>query len=390
MMASASSTGFPLYWLFRAIAGQKRYWWATVLLWLLWVLPACALELRIAVSNDVDRVDIGSSTPGIIRDGSGRALYQLPQLQSITVDDEAGKLQLTDGRSEFAEAQSFWLEPTENGVVWIGDRWYRGKVLVIPSQGGVTAINYVDLEQYLYSVVGSEMPASWPQQALQSQAVAARSYALYHRNRTVNRPYDMGGTQSWQVYRGLSGEAPTTIAAVNATAGQVITYGGQVIEAVFHSSSGGYTANAEDVWSNPVPYLKAVQDFDQAAPVYAWDVRFTLAEVSQRITGVGQIRDIQIADVSSGGRVKQVRVIGSAGQRTLKGSEFRTALGLRSTKFSLAIAPASQTLRITGQGFGHGIGLSQWGARAMADQGSTYDAILLHYYQGTTLAQLGQ
>jgi stage II sporulation protein D len=366
----------------------KRYWWGTALLWLWLVLPAQALEIRIAVRNGVDAVDIGSSTPGVIRDRNGQALYQLPQLQRITVDEERGQLELTDGQTDFAASTAFWLEPTDGGVVWIGDRWYRGRVLVVPTANGLTAINYVDVEQYLYSVVGSEMPASWPAQALQAQAVAARSYALYHLNRRSGQPYDMGGTQAWQVYRGLSGEATTTIAAVDTTAGQVLTYGGNVIEAVFHSSSGGHTENSEDVWSSAVPYLKGVQDFDHEAPVFNWQVAFSFADVSARVPGVGRIQTVQVLSRSGRGRVKQIRVVGEGGQRTLSGNEFRNALGLRSTKFNVAVNAAQQSVQIDGAGFGHGIGLSQWGARGMALQGYGYNQILSHYYQGTTLSTL--
>ncbi|MEM9163669.1 MAG: SpoIID/LytB domain-containing protein [Cyanobacteria bacterium P01_F01_bin.4] len=383
---SGTSNWSKITWLLRLVAGGGRFGWGTLLLWLVWILPVQALDIRIAIDHGVDDVDIGSSTPGVVRDARGEALYQLPELQRITVDESGGVLSLTDGQSEFAESRAFWLEPTNNGLVWIGDRWYRGRVLVLPTESGLTAINYVDLEHYLYSVVGSEMPASWPQDSLQAQAVAARSYALYHQGRANNRLFDMGGTQAWQVYRGIDGEAPTTLAAVDETAGQVLTYAGSIIEAVFHSSSGGHTENSEDVWSRPVPYLKGVADFDQDAPTYQWQVAFSIDEISQRITGVGRIQNLEIMERSASGRVKQVQVVGDTDARMMAGKDMRRALGLRSTKFEVALGPDS--FEIHGAGFGHGIGMSQWGARGMAQQGHSYDEILTHYYQGTALARL--
>ncbi|MEM8806429.1 MAG: SpoIID/LytB domain-containing protein [Cyanobacteria bacterium P01_G01_bin.38] len=385
-LSSGTSNLSKTTWLLRLLSSSRRLGLGSFLLWLVWILPAQALDIRIAIDHGVDNVDIGSSTPGVVRNARGEALYQLPELQRITVDESGGVLSLTDGQSEFAESRAFWLEPTNDGLVWIGERWYRGRVLVLPTESGLTAVNYVDLEHYLYSVVGSEMPASWPQESLQAQAVAARSYALYHQGRANNRLFDMGGSQAWQVYRGIDGEAPTTLAAVDATAGQVLTYAGNIIEAVFHSSSGGYTENSEDVWSRAVPYLKGVEDFDQDAPTYQWQVAFSTDELSQRITGVGRIQNLEIMERSASGRVKQMQVVGDTDARMMAGKDVRRALGLRSTKFDVALG--ADSFEIHGSGFGHGIGMSQWGARGMAQRGHSYDAILTHYYQGTALAQL--
>ncbi len=369
---------------------MRRYGWGSLLLWVLWAVPAVALELRIAVQNATQTVDVGTSTPGTLSNDRGEALFQVPQLERLVIEsDGPGQLALSDGQTEYAVANGFWIEPQDDGLVWIGNRWYRGRVRVVPAESGLVAINHVDLEEYLYSVVGSEMPASWPQAALQAQAVAARSYAMYHQNRATSRAYDMGGTTTWQVYRGFSGEAASTRTAVDATAGQVLTYGGQVIEAVFHSSSGGHTENSEDVWSSAVPYLKGVRDFDENAPVFSWDATLSLTEASSQFSGIGQIQDIQIVRRSGQNRVAEVRVVGNLDSTVIRGNDLRRALGLRSTKIdSIAIDAGQDLLLISGRGFGHGIGLSQWGARGMAEQGHSYDQILRHYYQSTQLSSI--
>jgi stage II sporulation protein D len=347
--------------------------------WLVALPVQAAVELRVAVTEGRDRVTVGSSTPAVVKTMAGQNVGQIPQGQAVMVTTEGGALKLADWRD-----QAFWVEPTSDGYIFINDAWYRGRVLMVPNGGKVTAVNWVDLEEYLYSVLGAEMPASWPQEALKAQAVAARSYALNRRDRSLAEPFDVGTTTAHQVYKGLASEAPSTIAAVNATRGQVLTHSGRVIEAVFHSSSGGHTENVEDIWQQPRPYLRSVPDFDQEAPVFRWSETFTTSQFQQRVTGIGRLQAVATERVTPRGRVSSIRLQGSQGTRTLTGTQLRQALGLRSTLFSIAIQ--GDTIRIEGRGFGHGIGMSQWGARGLALQGYSYPQILGHYYQGTVLS----
>ncbi|MGD1856197.1 MAG: SpoIID/LytB domain-containing protein [Leptolyngbyaceae cyanobacterium] len=372
-------------WFLKALfRGRYGLWGA--LLWFLWVFPADAVDLRVAVRKGAQQVQVGTSTTGVIRDSRGEAVMQLPELQPITVDDSGGRLGLTDGRNDFGVSSSFWLEPSGDGLVWIGDRWYRGRVQLIPGEGGVMAINHVDIDDYLYGVVGSEMPTSWPQEALRSQAVAARSYALYHHSKASGQTFDLNSTTASQVYKGLQGEAPSTKSAVDATRGKVLTHSGRVIEAVFHSSSGGHTENSEHVWSTAVPYLKGVPDFDQNAPVYSWRAQFSLSEVGERIGYPGTIQAVEVLSRTPQGRANRMLIIGDAGNLTVTGNTFRQRLGLRSTKFDLAVGPSG--ISVAGNGFGHGIGMSQWGARGMAERGLAHDEILTHFYNGTRLGTM--
>jgi stage II sporulation protein D len=310
-------------------------------------------------------------------------------MQGLDAQPQQGQVKLGQWR-----AHQVWVEPTDNGYVWIGDRWYRGSVHLIYTSSGLLAVNYVDLEAYLYSVVGSEMPVSWPLEALKSQAVAARSYALYKRSRYANNNYDLGSTTSWQVYKGIQSEATSTQAAVYATQGQVLTYGNQIIEAVFHSSSGGHTENVEDVWSQALPYLRGVTDFDQQAPVFSWQEQFSADEMRARIPGVGNIISMAPVSTTPYGRVRQMKVIGDAGQRVISGEDLREALNLRSSLFAIAPQGVSNKSQepagfvISGRGFGHGLGLSQWGAYGLSSQGYNYQQILGHYYQNASLARI--
>lgn len=352
-----------------------------IFLWLIWGLPALALELRVAIKEGANQVIVGTSNTGVIRNQQGQQIAQVPQGRSLTVAAQGSQIKAAN-----ALGTSFWVEPGPNGYVFIGDRWYRGRALVISNGRGVTAINYVDLEQYLYSVVGGEMPASWPLEALKAQAVAARSFVLYRRQQARNPLYDVGGTTTWQVYKGLEDEASSTQSAVDSTRHQVLTYHGQVIEAVFHSSSGGHTENVEDVWNRPLPYLRGVQDYDAGAPVYQWTQAFSVDELSRLMPEVGRIFRATPQRTTPRGRVREIRIEGDRGARVMTGNDFRNALNLRSTLFSIAIA--DDTVRISGRGFGHGIGMSQWGAHNMARQGYSYQQILGHYYQGAQLANI--
>lgn len=373
---------------------QPRWWGSLFIWWLFLMAPAAALEMRVAIEENVGTVTVGSNTTAVVRDSDGQVLGQLPAMGSFTAEAESSGV----GVDQWFDDQ-IWIEPSEGGFVYISDRWYRGRTLLVKTSGGLTAVNYVDLEHYLYSVLGGEMSGSWPQEALKAQAVAARSYALYRRQKSATPVYDVGDTPTWQVYKGLIDEAPGTISAVNATAGQVLTHNGQIIEAVFHSSSGGHTENVENVWSQPLPYLRGVPDFDEGAPVYRWVEELSASEVSNRISGVGNVLSFVVESTTPTGRVQSIRVVGDAGEKSLRGNELRTALGLRSTLlFSISPeigqvassdgVPSPSVFRFEGGGFGHGLGMSQWGAHNMAQQGYTYDQILTHYYTNTALSQI--
>ena len=361
--------------------------WLGVLFWLALVAPAqAALELRVAIEENVNQVPVGSSTKALVRDGTGKRLGEIAAMNAFNAQLSGGGVALDKWRSG-----AIWIEPTNGGYVWIGNKWYRGRTLVVPTNQGLTAVNYVDLEQYLYSVLGGEVYKSWPQETLKAQAVAARTYALYQRQTRGNSIYDLGDTIAWQVYDGIEDEAPTLYAPVNATAGQVMSYNGKLILAAFHASSGGHTENVENVWSQPKPYLRAVPDYDQGTPAYQWVERFSAQDMSRRISGVGNVLSMTPERISPFGRVLTMKVTGDRGSRAMSGAALRQVLGLKSTWFTVTTEGSNSsptTFRVEGRGFGHGLGMSQWGAYNMARQGANYQQILRHYYQGANLARI--
>lgn len=354
---------------------------------------APSLELRVAIEDGVGQVDVGSSTKAIVKDSSGRSLGELAAMSAFTAEAANGKVAL-----DRWQTGPVWIEPTANGFVYIGSKWYRGRVLVVPTEKGLTAVNYVDLEQYLYSVLGKEMGKNWPLEALKAQAVAARSYALYQRQH-ANTIYDVGDTQAWQVYEGIQDESAGTQAAVNQTAGQVLINDGQIIEAVFHSSAGGCTENVEDVWMQPLPYLRSVKEpFQEMSNVARWEETVARSQFSNLVGGVGNVESVEIVGATPCGRVKSVRLTGDEGSRVVSGETLRSALNLKSTLFTIERPPTISKAKtqstpnsfvIKGRGFGHGLGLSQWGAYTMAlQQRANYQAILSLYYKNTRLAKI--
>ena len=360
----------------------KRLAWLSSLFWLLIILPAQAIDLKVAIKKEVNSVKIGSSTNAIIKDASGKQLGELNPMSALAAELNGNKITLADR----VGAGELTIEPKDNGYVWIGDRWYRGTTQLILQDNGITAINHVDLEDYLYSVVGAEAVSSWPIEALKAQAVAARSYALYKRNKESNGIYDVDTTIGTQVYKGLDSECTTTHEAVNSTLGQIMTYDEEVILAAFHSSSGGYTENVEDIWSSPLPYLRAVVDYDHQAPVFEWQQVIPVSKIQSLVAGIGNIRGLQPAKMTPRGRVITMQVTGDRGSTTVSGKDLRKVLDLRSTLFR--ISTDGENLNIKGRGFGHGLGLSQWGAYYLAQQGVNYHQILAHYYQSANLTRL--
>ena len=338
---------------------------------------------------------------------------------SVQRDGQVSGGQASASAQVMGSAQTIWLEPLASGLALgnskpsgdfqLKQRSYRGRLQVAVKGSALQAINTLDLESYLPSVVGSEMPASWPQAALRAQAVAARTYAL--RQRSPSQTFDVRATVASQVYKGVQAETPATREAVASTRGEVLMFGGSLVNAVFHSSSGGSTENSGDLWNQQLPYLVSVPDVDQDSPVSRWQQRLEPLALTKAFGEIGGANRIEILSTNYSGRVRQARVVGPSGTLVLTGAELRSRLGLRSTlvRFELvgpdlassqlpssgppilpplsgSTAPLPQaTLLAVGRGFGHGVGMSQWGAYTLAKRGEDYPEILRYYYRGTDL-----
>lgn len=311
------------------------------------------------------------------------------------------------GLSNTQTYQALKLEsPNDEAMIQSDQAWYRGDMTFRAKKNNTfSVINDLSLEQYLYSVVPSEMPASWPLEALKAQAVAARTYALSHLDKNPNSTYDLSAGTASQVYQGVKIEHPRSNQAVQATRDEILTYQSSPILAYFHSSSGGRTENGSDLWAAK-PYLKSVSDLDQASPKYTWHQQVSQTEMQSALRkefklNLGSIIALEAQAYTSTGRIKTLKILGTQGQKELDAMKFRSALNLNSTFFNVgAVSTQGELIRepnpqeipmafqFAGRGWGHGLGMSQWGARQMAINGYNYQYILSHYYQGVTLVKM--
>lgn len=266
-----------------------------------------------------------------------------------------------------------------------------GSLQIMVRDGAMLIINAIDMEEYVKGVVPSEMSAGWHPEALKVQAVATRTYALYQRLANAGREFDVVASTQDQVYRGRQGVDERVQRAVEVTRGIVITYQDAPILAAFSSTAAGPTEDAMNVWSKDLPYLKGVDcPFDENSPYYQWRVELPVLSLEQALRKqgipVGTIATVTPFLYSRAGRVDKIRILHSDGEIILRGQDFRKAVGysvIPSTQFD--IEALGRTVIFAGRGSGHAVGLCQWGAKELADQGYSYDAILRYYFPGTVL-----
>lgn len=312
------------------------------------------------------------------------------------------------------------IRPTEKNsyVTWNGKR-YRGELVVSATDSGLFIVNRLALESYLRGVVPLEIGNRKPEEhaAVEAQAVAARSYSYLHL--IPARAYDMLATVQDQVYGGVDAEKPVSDAAVAATEGMVVMYGGKVINTPYSSTCGGSTAAVHEVWYQQPdqPYLLPVSDripgtdrfYCDQSPRFQWTSSFTTASLRTVLEkylsaytaapkgALGRITGVYERGRTESGRVEALRVETDRGTYVLRGNDIRFVLRsangeiLNSTYFT---AEATMTggevsgLTLRGRGYGHGIGMCQWGAIGRARAGQDYRTILSTYYPGTTIGRM--
>jgi stage II sporulation protein D len=340
---------------------------------------------------------------------------------------------------------------TKDGVLTVNGRGYRGTLEVATDDDGAAIIvNTVETGVYLASVIGSEEPSTWEPEALAAQAIAARTYLLTHLDRHDN--YDLEGDTRDQEYDGVGNEVRTTLRAVDRTAGIVATYRGAPISALYSANAGGVTEDSENVFANALPYLRSVpspgdelaKDSSWGKTSWDWSREFTAPQLGDymrfRGVDVGVPLRIEVVQTSAAGRPIVTRVVGTTATKLVSKETARYVFGLKSNLFTPILHPSNDLEWVSerdvdrlrdmdvlgasrvrarydhvidadgrfvgiheyewlyaipsrfdfvGKGFGHSVGMSQWGAQGMALKGNNYEQILKHYYQGIALTNVG-
>lgn len=331
---------------------------------------------------------------------------------------------------------------TSNSILYYNEKPYRGAIRLKRFESSdLTIINYLDLEEYLYGVVPREMPADWDLEALKAQAIAARNFAVMHSGDYESIGFDLTNDINSQVYGGVEGENLKSNQAVNETKGLILKYDDYIAATYYHSNSGGQTESVENVWQSEVPYLKGITDeYSENVKNSLWEKTYTLSQISLQLNNagydVGRIYDVEPVSISENNRILELLFKGTKDDVILEKGETRKIFGyfdiksmwfdvqkgnevriVNSKKYytdgitSQKIITASgvkdlssyqaydiyngesvtslkttiSNITFKGRGFGHGIGMSQWGAKVMAERGHSYEDILLHYYSGTYL-----
>ena len=371
-----------------------------------------AQQVRIALETAAKAGTIsGTGTWALIH---GDVVQQVNALAELPLSVDAARLGETTTQMGPVTAET----GDDSFLIWNGKK-YRGTITFIRTDSGFLVVNYLTMDSYLRGVVpleiGSRTPAEFA--AVQAQAVAARTYAYKHL--TSSRTFDMYASVQDQVYGGVDAERPQSDSAITTTADVVVLYNGQPITTPYHSTCGGSTAGVSEVWYDQPdqPYLRPVSDripgtnnfYCDTSPRFSWTQSYDgagLRAVMEKYlasytkapkNGVGKITDIREQGRTPSGRVAALTVQTETGSYTLRGNDIRFVLRdpkgaiLNSTFFSFTKETSGgevSSFTVNGRGYGHGIGMCQWGAIGRARAGQNYRTILETYYPGTTIGRI--
>lgn len=366
--------------------------------------------IRVGIFPGVSRADIGGGDSVLVSFNGEPFEAHSPD---ISVSRSGSKVTFRDASGFHRSADSLTIAPadtSEASRLSVSDKKYRGALTAILVRGHLTIVNDVNVEDYVKGVIPYEIGRLGESfiDALKAQAVAARTYAYHHYNSRRSQGFDVYPNVRDQVYNGIAGESTWSNAAVDSTAGVVLTYEGRFIEAYYHSTCGGHTDNVDTWGLRPAPYLKAVPDLQPNRRPWCsgsnyshWTWKISDKEMAKIIrknfskkspkSKFKTIKSISVRGRLTGGRVCAVTVKTDKGSLTIRGDKTRWMFRrgsriLPSSRFS--ISKSGNSWVIHGTGFGHGIGMCQMGARARAQAGQDYKEILEHYYPAITLMRL--
>jgi stage II sporulation protein D len=342
----------------------------------------------VAIVDGLRTVEVGGG-PMMVSDLTGRRV----------VDDSPTWLRasLKNGGLEVSgrRVDGLRLAPADTGSLRVNGREYPGALEIIRSGEALVVVNELPLEEYLAGAVKAEAGDKMPLEMLKAQAIVARTYAAYHRRLNAEKAYHLVASTLNQQYVGRVPADSVVWTAVNETAGQVLLWNGDLFPAFYHTDSGGHTEDPRVVFAaSNMPALKAVRvHFPSGSPHQRWRLDVPLPELSAALLrggiAVGRVISLDVLERSASLRVSRLAVRGTGGTVTLRGNDLRRLVGydtLKSTLFAVSVSGGSA--RFVGRGYGHGVGLDQWSAKTMAEQGYTASQIVAYYYPGATLTTL--
>jgi stage II sporulation protein D len=353
---------------------------------------AAPKPIRVAVLRESGHFTIGVNGRHTITDyNSGKKVAVGIRLRPSLVALENGKIKIG---GQVYDSQRLLIEPRKDATLRINKSQFRGNILIINNSGSsLTVVNFVDMEQYVRGVLYHEVSDKWPLEAIKAQAVATRTYALYAIEKYVSRDFDVTNDIYSQVYGGKTAERYRTNLAVRRTKGEVLTYRGKIFPTFFHANSGGMTEDANELWGIDLPPLKGgiESPFSVNSPHYRWTKNFRLKDIQDKLNErgykTGLIQEIKVLERNKSGRIKNLQITSRDGKTdTIDGKTFRDVLGPNNLKSNLyEVNMKGWYVDFVGRGWGHGVGMCQWGAYNMARARYSYRQILLYYYPGADL-----
>ncbi len=351
--------------------------------------------IRIGLAQNIKSAVIETDSPYQMLDAQKKPLLSGPRFVAAKIKPGASGLQV--GALNY-NSDSLTLMIEKGGIKLDGHSYRHALEFTHDPNGTLSIINKIPVEDYLKGVLPKETSSFWPVEALKAQAVAARTYALFKAIEHREQKYVLSKGILSQVYGGKTAENSITSRAVDMTDGQILLYHGKIFPAYFHSTCGGATTRAENVWNvNPHPSLGGVKcTFCHTSKYYRWKTEFSRAQIEARLRKNGfpaksGIQNIQLVDIDTTGRAKNFEIFfRSGGKIKIQSNDFRLwldPLKLKSTWIYL-IERQSERFIFYGKGWGHGAGLCQYGMKALADLGYTYPDILRYYYPGAELVNL--
>ena len=347
--------------------------------------------IRVAVLDQAKLVEVrGTDIELIELDRCERCRGRLARLDTVRAVPSGGTIEI-----EGTRATAFRL--VSDRPLRVNGREYPAPLELLRSGDGIAVVNELPMEEYLPGVLRAEAGDKVPAEALRAQAIVARTYAAHQRALGAARPFHLLASTAHQQYFGRVPPSSPVWDAVRDTAGQVLLWEGEVFPAFYHTESGGYTEDPRSVFAaKNMPGLKPVVcPFSAGSPHYYWNLDVRLSDIGDALrrggVDVGQIRRIEVAQRTPSLRASVVSVAGTRGTTSLRGNDFRRLLGYDTFKSTLfAVAIDGDIARFAGRGYGHGVGMCQWGAKGMAERGHTARQILEFYYPGTTFGFLAE